>query len=193
MSNNREEIEEIIIQGLGHQERRNILKIISLSENGASYSVILGELGLNTGRMNYPLRQLQGLVKRDEDRRYHLTPLGEKAISVLHSMTQNLENGYEEHLNSVRTARSGGVAMWVNRWFYLFLTLTASAMLGLITFIYMGVRSGSLPQASYYYLAGFGLLVGVLLVWFRRWTGREAERVQDWLNSIMDRFIGRNR
>ncbi|GAH17440.1 unnamed protein product, partial [marine sediment metagenome] len=65
MSDKREEVEEIIIQGIGHQERRNILKIISLAEGGASYSVILGELGLNTGRMNYHLRQLQGLVKRD--------------------------------------------------------------------------------------------------------------------------------
>ena len=80
MSNKREEIEEIIIQGLGHQERRNILKIISLVEGGASYSVILGELGLNTGRMNYHLKQLQGLIVRNGDRKYHLTPLGEKAL-----------------------------------------------------------------------------------------------------------------
>jgi hypothetical protein len=34
--NKREEVEEIIIQGLGHPERRNILKIISLAEGGAS-------------------------------------------------------------------------------------------------------------------------------------------------------------
>ena len=51
MSNRREEIEEIIIQGLSHQECRNILEIMSLAEDGASYSAILGELGLNTGRM----------------------------------------------------------------------------------------------------------------------------------------------
>jgi len=78
VSSRQEEIEELIIQGLGHQERRNILKIISLAEGGASYSVILGELGLNTGRMNYHLRQLEGLVVRNGDRKYHLTPLGEK-------------------------------------------------------------------------------------------------------------------
>ena len=193
MSNKREEIEEIIIQGLGHQERRNILKIISLAENGASYSVILGELGLNTGRMNYHLRQLQGLVKRDEDRQYHLTPLGEKAISVLHSMTKNLENGYEEYLNSAKTVRSSGVATLVNRWFYMILALTASAILGLIMFIYMGVKAGSLPQASYYYLVGSIIVVGVFLVWFRRWTEREAERAQDWWNSFIDRLTGRRR
>ena len=193
MKINQEEIEEIIVQGLGHQERRNILKIISLAEDGASYSLILGELGLNTGRMNYHLRQLQGLVVRNGERKYHLTPLGEKALSALHSMTQNLENGYEEYLNSARTVRSSGVATWVNRWFYMFVVFTASAMLGLITLIYRGVKAGSLPQTSYYYLGGSIIVIGVFLVWFRRWTEREAERAQDWWNSLMDRLTGRRR
>lgn len=193
MNNERVEIEEIIIQGLGHQERRNILKIISLADDGAAYSEILGELGLNTGRMNYHLRQLQGLVVRNGDRRYHLTPLGEKALSVLHSMTQNLEKGYEEYLNSARTVRSSGIATLVNRWFYVFLAFTVSALLFLVIYVRTAVLAGLLPQASYYYLVGFILLIGVLVVWFRRWTRRESELIQDWRNSIMDRLIGRNR
>jgi predicted transcriptional regulator len=193
VSNRREQIEEVIIQGLAHQERRNILKIISLAEGGASYSSILGELGLNTGRMNYHLRQLEGLVARNGDRKYHLTPLGKKALSVLHSMTENLENGYEEYLNSARTTQSSGVATWVNRWFYLTVFFTTTAMLGLVTFIHMSVTSGILPYASYYYLVGFAMLVVVLVVWLRRWTKRESERAQDWWNSIMDRLTGRRR
>ena len=60
MENRKEDVEELIIQGLGHRERRNILKIISLAPNGAIYSDILGELGLNTGRMNYHLRHWRG-------------------------------------------------------------------------------------------------------------------------------------
>jgi len=193
VSNKREQIEEVIIQGLGHQERRNILKIISLAEGGASYSAILGELGLNTGRMNYHLRQLEGMVVRNGARKYHLTPLGEKALSVLHSMTQNLENGYEDYLNSARVTRSSGVATWVDRWFYLTLFFTMTAMLGLVTFVHISVTSGLLPYASYYYLAGFAVLVAVLAVWLRRWTRRESERAQDWWDSIMDRLTGRNR
>lgn len=192
-SNKMEKIEEIIIQGLGHRERRNILKIISLADGGAVYSEILGELGLNTGRMNYHLRQLEGLVERNGDRRYHLTPLGKKALSVLHSMTEDLGNGYEEYLNSARTTRSGGVATWVNRWFYMFLIGTFSAMLGLVTFVHTGVTAGLYPQTSYYYLAGFALLVIALLVWFRRWVKDESERAQDWWNSLLDRLTGRYR
>jgi predicted transcriptional regulator len=193
LNNRREQIEEVIIQGLSHQERRSILKIISLAEDGASYSAILGELGLNTGRMNYHLRQLGGLVVRNGERRYHLTPLGKKALSVLHSMTEDLENGYEEYLNSARTARSSGVATWVNRWFYLTEFFTITAMLGLVVFLYQSVTAGILPYDSYYYLAGFAMLVVVLIVWLRHWTEKEAERVQDWWDSIMDRLMGRNR
>jgi len=193
VSNRREEIEEIIIQGLSHQERRNILKIISLAEDGASYSAILGDLGLNTGRMNYHLRQLEGLIMRNGDRRYHLTPLGKKALSVLHSMTQNLENGYEEYLNSAKVTQSSGIATLVNRWYYLVVALTISAMLFAINFVHTAVTYGLLPQASYYYLAGFALLVAALLAWFRLWTKKESERVQDWWDSVMDRLTGRNR
>jgi predicted transcriptional regulator len=193
MSNRTGEIEEIIIQGLGHRERRNILKIISLTEEGAVYSEILGELGLNTGRMNYHLRQLEGLVERKGDRRYHLTPLGKKALSVLHSMTEELGNGYEEYLSSARSTRSGGIATWVNRWFYLVLFFTFTAMLGLVVFVRTGVGAGEFPQASYYYLAGFTLLVIALLVWFRRWVRDESERAQDWWNSLLDRLTGRYR
>jgi hypothetical protein len=193
VNNRRGKVEEIIIQGLGHQERRNILKIISLAKGGASYSAILGELGLNTGRMNYHLRQLEGLIIRNGDRRYHLTPIGKKALSVLHSMTENLENGYEEYLNSARVNRSSMVATLVNRWFYLIITFTVSAMFGLIFFVHTAVTAGHLPQVSYYFLVGFSLLVVVLLALLRSWTKRESERVQDWWDSILDRLKGRNR
>ena len=193
MNSRRDEIEDIIIQGLGNLERRNILKIISLADGGASYSEILGELGLNTGRMNYHLRHLEGLVVRNKERRYHLTPIGKKALSVLHSMTENLENGYEEYLNRARVTRSSGIAILVNRWFYVILAFSISAMIFLTSFVHMAVAAGHLPQVSYYYLAGFALLVVVLLAWLRSWIKRESERLQDWWGSIMDRLKGRNR
>ena len=193
MNSRKDEIEDIIIQGLGNQERRNILRIISLADGGASYSEILGELGLNTGRMNYHLRHLEGLVVRNEERRYHLTPIGKKALSVLHSMTEGLENGYEEYLNSARVTRNSGVAILVNRWFYLILTGSVSAMIFLASFVHIAVTAGHLPQVSYYFLAGFALLVAVLLAWLRSWTKTESQRLQNWWDSIMDRLKGRNR
>jgi predicted transcriptional regulator len=70
------EVEEVVLQALGHEERRNILKIIGASTDGVTYSSILGETGLDTGHLNYHLRGLEGLIEKDDDKIYKLTPLG---------------------------------------------------------------------------------------------------------------------
>jgi DNA-binding transcriptional ArsR family regulator len=79
----RDEVEEVVFQALASTERREILRIIRTREGGATYSEILGELALTTGNLNYHLKQLEGLVEKDEERRYRLTPFGERAMSVL--------------------------------------------------------------------------------------------------------------
>jgi predicted transcriptional regulator len=108
-SRRKEEVEDVVIQALGHRERRNILKIIHSAEDGASYSEILGELGLNTGRMNYHLRQLEGLIERNEERRYHLTPLGARSLGVLGSIAEGLNGGYEPYLSAARFSQAGSI------------------------------------------------------------------------------------
>jgi predicted transcriptional regulator len=193
MENRREDVEELIIQGLGHRERRNILKIISVAPQGAVYSDILGELGLNTGRMNYHLKKLEGLVERNGDRRYHLTPLGKRALTVLGSMTDELENGYEEYLQNVRPLRGEGLIRWSNWWFGILVMTTFSAFLGLVAYIWFGVRGGNFSEVWYYYLAAIALVLIVLLVWLRGWVRREAERAQGGWESLLDRLMGRYR
>ena len=102
MNSNAADVEDVMIQGLSNQERRKILKIIKLSEKGAIYSDILAETELNSGLLNYHLRQLEGLITKNIEGRYLLTPLGEKALRGLYSMTENLENGYQEYLNKAK-------------------------------------------------------------------------------------------
>jgi predicted transcriptional regulator len=193
MENRREDVEELIIQGLGHRERRNILKIISVAPKGAVYSDILGELGLNTGRMNYHLKQLEGLVERNGDRRYHLTPLGKRALTVLGSMTDELENGYEEYLQNIRPLRGEGLIRWSNWWFGILVMATFSAFLALVAFVRFGVEGGNFTEVWYYYLAAIALVLIVLLVWLRGWVRREAERAQGGWESLLDRLMGRHR
>jgi DNA-binding transcriptional ArsR family regulator len=89
-----QEIEDIIIQGLGHPARRTVLKIIHSTPNGALYTELLGKLRLSTGTLNYHLGQLEGFVEKDKERRYVLTPLGEKAISLLDSITRDMGPEY---------------------------------------------------------------------------------------------------
>jgi DNA-binding MarR family transcriptional regulator len=192
MNSRREDVEELIIQGLGHRERRNILKIISVAPQGASYSDILGELGLNTGKMNYHMKQLEGLIERNGDRRYHLTPIGKRALTVLGSMTDDLENGYEDYLQNVRPPRGEGFVTWANRWFGLVVIGTFSAFLGLVAFVWFGAK-GNFTEVQYYYLAVIAFVLIALLLWLRGWVKREAERVQGGWESLLDRLMGRYR
>lgn len=104
-----EEIERVIIQALNHDERRTILRIIRAQERGSTYSEILGELGVPTGTFNYHLKQLEGLIERDNERRYHLTPLGERSLRVLLSMTEEMSEGLEDFLRSTRASQSGSI------------------------------------------------------------------------------------
>ena len=56
------EIESVIFDALAHPARRDILRLISFGADGASYTEILGELGLSTGRLNYHLKQLDRII-----------------------------------------------------------------------------------------------------------------------------------
>jgi len=109
----REEVENVVFQALASRERREILRIIHSTEKGATYTEVLGELGLTTGNLNYHLKQLEGLVQRDSDRCYALTPLGEKAYSVL--STSASDGGYGDYLNAARLNQSRGVHPTVTR------------------------------------------------------------------------------
>ena len=81
-----DEIEEAILLAVGHRDRRIILKIVGSSTDGVSYTEILGETRIPTGSLNYHLKQLEGFMEKGKDRKYRLTPLGVKALSVLRSM-----------------------------------------------------------------------------------------------------------
>ena len=94
-----EEVEDVVIQAIGHSERRNILKIINASPNGVTYSEILGEINLNTGHLNYHLRGLEGLIERNESRQYRLTPLGYKALHILSVIGEQINNDDMPYIN----------------------------------------------------------------------------------------------
>lgn len=184
----RDDIEEIIIQALRHPERRNIIDILGTSMDGVSYSEILGEIGLNTGKMNYHLKLLEGVIERDKNRRYTLTPIGKKAFMILNSMTEDLENGYEDYLSKARQSQGKGIIKIANIWFILLAMLSISAVAGVWIFINTEVGSGGLPSSSIIYVGGLILLTVFGLHFVRGWVKREAESVQELFNRISGRL-----
>ena len=108
-------------------------------------------------------------------------------------MTEELENGYEEYLSRARPPRGDGFVIWAGRWFGLIIFSTFSAFLGLVAFVWFGVRGGNFTEVWYYYLAAIALVLIVLLVWLRGYVRREAERIQGGWESLLDRLMGRYR
>jgi hypothetical protein len=179
-----EEVEEIIIQGIGHPERRNILKIISSAPEGVIYSEILHELGLNTGKLNYHLKLLAGLVERDGQRHYHLSKLGLKAVIVLGSMTEDLD---EEALSLVSTARSSKddlVSGVVKTWSRLVLFFSFTAFLGFVVFIRTSVGAGYFGELAYVWLVVSGVLLVGVYFWLERVRKRAPERIIEFLHRL---------
>ncbi len=68
---------------LKDEKRRRIISL--LNENGnLSYTDLLNALAIsNTGKLNYHLKILNGLINKDEDGRYSLTEKGKLAVRLL--------------------------------------------------------------------------------------------------------------
>jgi len=80
-----DELTGSIMEVLAHPLRRAIVSILGseFKSEGVSYTELLTELQISTGRMNYHLRQMNGFLKKTDTFRYTLTPLGEKAYEAL--------------------------------------------------------------------------------------------------------------
>jgi len=107
--NGRKEAEDIILQALGHTERRGILRIIGANPDGVTYSSILGETELNTGHLNYHLRSLEGLIEKTDDRLYRLTPLGQKALGVMNNLSNEIDNEAIRYIEVAKSSQEGSI------------------------------------------------------------------------------------
>lgn len=126
-----EEIEATIVQALCHEARREALKIINSNEKGASYTELMAELGLPTGKLNYHLRQLEGFVEKNSERRYVLTPLGRKATGLLASITQDVNSDLKRYMKTAQLAQRSSLHPLVKSSIYI-----AMAMISVILVVW---------------------------------------------------------
>jgi len=88
MMNQYEQIENVTFQALAHSTRRTIIRIIQSKNQGISYTELITELGMSTGKLNYHLEQLKGLIEKNSNQKYTLTSFGKKAIEHLNLIEQ---------------------------------------------------------------------------------------------------------
>ncbi|MHA1505936.1 MAG: DUF7347 domain-containing protein [Candidatus Asgardarchaeia archaeon] len=86
------EVDESIYEFIGaisHPTRVNILKLLYDRER-LTYSDIMNALGLDTGKLNFHLKKLKGLVDRREDGYYYLSSKGKLALSTLKAISEHM-------------------------------------------------------------------------------------------------------
>ena len=166
------EIEGIIIQALGHEVRRTVLKIINSSEKGASYTELMMELGLSTGKLNYHLRQLEGLVEKNEERKYVLTPLGRKAISLLSSITRNISSDDKKYLKAVQLAQKSTLHPIVKSFIYIGIAFVSVILVVWGYMTYMVITEGG--PFIIYVLLPILLTIGFALLGWLIYTLKKA-------------------
>jgi hypothetical protein len=166
----RDEIEDIILQALSHRERRGILKIIGATPGGVTYSSILGETELNTGHLNYHLRSLEGLIEKAEGL-YRLTPLGSKALSVLPTLSQDVDNGMLHYVESARSTKQGLLHPVAKGLIYIGIAVNGIVFLAGLVFLIMTLTGGGVLGM---FVAGAMMLVSGVIIWV----------LASWLRSV---------
>jgi predicted transcriptional regulator len=98
MINQNEQIENVTFQALAHPTRRTIIRIVQSRNQGISYTELITELGMSTGKLNYHLEQLKGLIEKNSSQHYVLTPFGKKAIEHLNLINQKISPDDEKYV-----------------------------------------------------------------------------------------------
>ncbi len=73
--------EDVILQAIVHSIRRAILRL--LRNEPQTFSQLLNHFNLSTGKLNYHLTQIQGLVKKNDKKEYELTSIALKILKLL--------------------------------------------------------------------------------------------------------------
>ena len=98
MTSQNEQIENVTFQALAHQIRRTIIRLVESRNQGISYTELITELGMSTGKLNYHLEQLKGLIEKNSNQRYVLTPFGKKALEHLDLIEQKISSEDEKYV-----------------------------------------------------------------------------------------------
>ena len=184
-------MEEVVLSALGNRERRNILGIVASSGDGVLYSDILHELGVNTGKLNYHLKLLDGVIERDEARRYRLTELGERTMRLLGGLTEDLDEESVRRFSSVRVRRDEFVEGVVGWYFNFIIIGVFTLFMGVVSLFWLGMGRTFDPGVVYG-VVGVSAVCFVGLTWWLLRVRREApERIVGFLQRIgLHRYRG---
>jgi len=167
MLSRNEEIENVTFQALAHPTRRIIIRILQSRNQGVSYTELITELGLSTGKLNYHLEQLKGLMEKNANHYYVLTTFGKKVVEHLNLVEQRKSSDDEKYVKAASSVQNASLQPIMKA----FLSIGIAAMTFLLFFWgyigYVATIEGA-PLIIYVILPvllGFGLCVLGLLIY----------------------------
>jgi len=78
-----------MFSALNHPIRRRIIEM--LARNSVTYTCMLEELDIDTGKLNFHLKRLEDLIEKDEKGLYKLTDKGLRAFSIIQQVPEKIE------------------------------------------------------------------------------------------------------
>ena len=187
MSEKNEQIESVTFQALSHRIRRTIIRMVQTRDQGISYTEIITELGMPTGKLNYHLEQLKGLIEKNSAQRYVLTPFGNKAVEHLNLIEQKISSEDEKYVKLAALSQKASLQPIVRA--FLTLGVVVSVVIlsiwGLIA--YMAVVEGA-PVIIYVLLAVL-IIVGVSLLGTLLYA---LVRTPRWIKRFEQKYFGDN-
>lgn len=185
MFESKSQIENIVFQALSHQIRRTILKIISSRASGVPYTELIVELALSTGKLNYHLEQLAGLITKNDKGYYVLTPFGEKALNQLNLITQDLSPEDEKYVRIAAASQKSSIQPALKSFLTVNIIASSTMVLVLIYIAYMAITEGA-PIIVYLLLpvliaVGLGLTASFILA---------LKKTPEWIKRFERRFFG---
>jgi predicted transcriptional regulator len=187
MMNQNEQIENVTFQALAHSTRRTIIRLVQSRNQGISYTELIVELGMSTGKLNYHLEQLKGLIEKNINQRYVLTPFGKKAIEHLNLIEQKISSEDEKYVKIAALSQKTSLQPIVKSFLGISIALSVVLIAVWVFLAYVIIMEGA-PLIIYILMPvliaiGFGLL-GTLIY--------ALIKAPSWIKRFEQRFFGEN-
>jgi predicted transcriptional regulator len=185
MMNQNEQIENVTFQSLAHPTRRTIIRTVQSRNQGSSYTELITELGMSTGKLNYHLEQLKGLIEKNSNQHYVLTPFGKKAIEHLNLIEQKISPEDEKYVKIAVLYQKTSLQPIVKAFLTISILLSAVLTAIWVFLVYVFITEGA-PLIIYILMpvliaVGFGL-IGTLTY--------SLVKAPSWIKRFEQRFFG---
>ena len=140
---------------------------------------------MSTGKLNYHLEQLKGLIEKNSNQRYVLTSFGKKALEHLNLIEQKINSEDEKYVKIAALSQKTSLQPIVKAFLAISIVLTSALTIVWVFLAYVFITEGA-PIIVYVLMpiliaVGFGLLGSLVYA---------LVKAPSWIKRFEQRFFG---